>query len=144
MTVDVPPNTSKLRFLVDLSVPLAQSAIIYAKPGMTTLERSAENRISADQYGDVDVTVPNPKPGLWTIGYYGDCTCPILFDGFTPTVSVTMHTELNDPIVDLVEQNRFTAYVNVQQNRMGFFRFKLTDAAKVVRKKKKKYKTYSY
>lgn len=131
VTVDVPAYTSKLRFLVDLSLPGVQSAVIYAKPGMS-VERSAENRISADQFGDVDVTVPNPKPGTWTIGYYGDCTCPILFDGFTPTVSVTLHTELNDPIVDLVEQNRFTAYVNVRQGRMGFFRFTLTDAAKVV------------
>ena len=42
-----------------------------------------------------------------------------------------MHTQLNDPIIDMTEQNRYTAYVNVMEGRMGFFRFTLPIAGRV-------------
>lgn len=41
-----------------------------------------------------------------------------------------MHTELDDPIVDMTEQNRYTAYVNVAEGRMGLFRFTMPVAGR--------------
>jgi hypothetical protein len=44
---------------------------------------------------------------------------------FSPLVSATIQTALDDPVIDLI-QDRQTAYVGVAEGRMAYFRFALS------------------
>lgn len=94
------------------------------------MTRSAEHRVTADQIGDTDVVLANPKSGLWSIGIYGACPTCLFGLKMSPKVSVTLYSEVNDPIVDLVP-NLETAAVLVPEKRMGLFRFSLAAAGTV-------------
>jgi hypothetical protein len=106
-----------------------KDVVIYATPG-PVVTRSAEHRVTADQIGDTDVVLSNPKSGLWSIGVYGACPACLFGIKMSPKVSVTLYSEVNDPIVDLVP-NLETAAVLVPEKRMGLFRFTLAAAGTV-------------
>jgi hypothetical protein len=133
LQVQVPVGTAKLRLLVDLGAltGAAQDAVIYAQPG-AVVTRSGEHRVSADQFGDTAILIPNPQPGLWSIGIYGECALCDTFitSKMSPRVSATVYTAVSDPIVQLVPDVE-SASMQVLQGRMGFFQFKLTEAATV-------------
>jgi hypothetical protein len=139
MTVQIPEGVAKARFLATVVDPLVTpvaTILIYAASG-SSVTRDASNRLNVPVFGDVDVTVPAPTPGQWTIGVYGNCTVfPVTgssscLGSFSSDVSVTFLTELNDALVDMTQQSTYTAYVDVAQGRFGYFSFTLPSASMV-------------
>ena len=106
----VPENVARLRIVTDVSLVAAPviKMRIYAVAG-AAVKYDAQNRLTKDNIGDNHVMVPNPKPGVWTIGVWGQYNVPLV-DTFEGELSATMYTSLEDSVIE-IQENYYTTRV---------------------------------